>query len=332
MDKYDSRNLNCEMTRRGFLATAAAAAAVPNALAIAGKSDEVTALHVPPGTPPSRVVKVVAPEVVNNAAVHRPLLREMVHKAVTTLAQTRLEKDAWHSFLASDDIIALKFNRSAQAKLGTTEPMAETLIQSLVEAGFSPEQIVCIEEPAGLAKRNGTTPPLRGFSSSETKFASGTDRLAMVLDQVDAIINVPFLKTHNIAGLTCSLKNLSHALVKHPARYHENRCSPFISDIVSLPAIREKLRLNVVDALRVVYRGGPEASTGAIRNHGMILASTDPVSIDTIGLEVLNDTRTHAGLPVLAPSAAHIPYLRNAHESGLGIAARYAVDVVQPAL
>lgn len=332
MESYGSQNPVYEITRRGFLATAAAAAAVPHALAVAGGSDDVPSLRVAAGTPPSRVVKVAAPEVVHNAAVHRPLLREMVRKVITTLAQARLERDAWHSFLTPGDVIALKFNRSAQAKLGTTEAMAETLIQSLVEAGFSPKQIVCIEEPAGIAKRNGTTPALLGFSPTETTFASGADQLALVLDQVDAIINVPFLKTHNIAGLTCSLKNLSHALVKHPARYHADRCSPYISDIVGLPAIREKIRLNIVDALRVVYDGGPEASTGAIRNHGMILASTDPVSIDTIGLEVLNDTRTHAGLPVIAQSAAHIPFLRTAHETGLGIAARYAVDVSQPAL
>ncbi len=319
-----------DMTRRGFLATAAAATAVPHTLAFSGEGDDVSALRVPSGTTPSRVVKIAAREVIQNATVHRPLLREMIRNVVTTLAQTRVERDAWRSYLEADDVIALKFNQSAQASLGTTEAMAEALIQSLVEAGFSPKQIVCIEEPAGLAKRNGTTPANHGFSPSETSFASGSDQLAVVLDQIDAIINVPFLKTHNIAGMTCSLKNLSHAMVKHPARFHSNRCSPYISDIVSLPAIRDKLRLHIVDALRVVYDGGPEASTGAVRNHGMILASTDPVAIDTIGLEVLNDSRKHAGLPPVARSAASLPYLKSSHEAGLGIAARYAVDVVQP--
>jgi Domain of unknown function (DUF362) len=332
MKHNPSRDQNSDMTRRGFLATAAAAAAVPSTLAIGAQGEETPALRVPPGTQPSRVVKMAARELIQNGAVHRPLLREMVRKVVTTLARTRVERDAWHSFLGADDVIGLKFNRSAQATLATTEAMAETLIQSIVEAGFSPKQIVCIEEPAGLAQRNGTTPAVLGYSPTETKFASGADQLALVLNQVDAIINVPFLKTHNIAGMTCSLKNLSHAMVKHPARFHANRCSPYISDIVNLPAIRKKLRLHIVDALRVVYDGGPEASSGAITNHGMILASTDPVSIDTIGLEVLNDARKYAGLRGVARNAAELPYLKSGHEAGLGIAARYAIDVVQPAL
>lgn len=332
MESKNPRSSQIGLTRRGFLGSAAVAASLPHALALAGENEEVPALRLPPGKPRSRVVKVAAREVVQNATVHRPLLREMIRKAITTLAQTKVERDAWHSFLAPDDRIALKFNRSAQAKLGTTEAMAETLIQSLVEAGFSPEQLVCLEEPSGVASRNGTTLPRLGFSSSVTKFASGEDQLALVLDQVDAIINVPFLKTHNICGFTCSLKNLSHGLVKHPARFHENRCSPYISDIVGLAAIRDKVRINVVDALRVVYDGGPEAATGAIRNLGTVLASIDPVSADTIGLEILNDTRTRSGLPVVARSAADVPYLRSSHESGLGVGARYAVDVVQPAL
>ena len=57
------------------------------------------------------------------------------------------------------------------------------------------------------------------------------DRLAGVLDQVTAIVNVPFLKTHNLAGMTCCLKNLSHALVKHPAQFHTGGCKE-VADIV----------------------------------------------------------------------------------------------------
>lgn len=332
MQNDDSQHSVNAMTRRGFLATAAVAGTVPGVLSAALEDSENQGLRVPPGTTPSRVVKVAAREVIHDATMHRPLLREMIHRVVTTLARTRVERDAWHALLGSVEVVGLKFNRSAQSKLGTTGAMAETLIQSLVEAGLTPKQIVCIEGPPGIAKRNGTALPRPGFSQTETEFASGSDQLARVLDQVDAIINVPFLKTHNIAGLTCSLKNLSHALVKHPARFHANRCSPYISDIVGLPAIRDKLRLHLVDAIRVVYDGGPEASSGAILNLGVILASTDPVSVDAIGLEILNDARARAGLTPVAHGAEQVPYLRAAHESGLGIGARYAVNLVQPPL
>ena len=143
------------------------------------------------------------------------------------------------------------------------------------------------------------------------------------------MISVPFLKTHNIAGMTCSLKNLSHGLIKHPARYHKNHCSPFIADIVAAEPIRSKLRLTLVDAMRVVYVGGPQATAPALANEGVLIMSRDPVAADTVGLDVLNRARERVGLAKTAASGAEIPYLAVAHRAGLGIAVRHGIKTVR---
>jgi hypothetical protein len=252
----------------------------------------------------------------------------MLERTLTKLTGTRTGGEAWRAILRPDDVIGLKFNQSASEAIATTDALADALFTSIVDAGWAPERIVLIEAPRELVRRYGTMPARRGFATSETDFGSGSDQFAAVLDQVTAIVNVPFLKTHNIAGMTCALKNLSHALVKHPARYHANGCSPFIGDIVAADPIRRKLRLCVVDALRVVYEGGPEATAATIADEGTLLASTDPVAVDTASLALLNEIRQQLELPPVARSAGEVGYLAAAHRRGVGIALWHGIDLM----
>ena len=317
------------MSRRRFLALAASTAGASflgraNARAPDGK------LVMPPGTAHSRVIRVCSPHVVNGPVVHRHLLNEMFQAAIKQVVPgARTTVDAWRSLLRPDDIIGIKFNRSGQEILGTTPYLADTLIRSIIDAGWPAEQIVLIEAPAETASKYKTTPPRPGYSTATVDFGSGSDRFGAVLDQVTALIDVPYLKTHNIAGVTCALKNLSHGLVKHPARYHSNGCSPYIAEIVASEPIRRRIRLCLVDALRVVFDGGPDASVGKISDEGILLLSIDPVATDTTGVAVLEETRRRIGLPRLVRSPEELDYLAVAHRLGLGIAIPHGIDVLQ---
>ncbi len=279
-------------------------------------------------TPPStaHVVEVTSDFVVLDAKVHKNLLGEMIEAALKTLTKEKSLESSWHALLSDRDVIGLKFNSSAQEIIGTTLTLAEVMIESLMDAGWPLSKIVCIEAPISIVKRYQTRPMTAGYRSVASDFGSGSDHLSRVLDQVTAIINVPFLKTHNIASITCCLKNLSHGLVQHPARFHGNGCSPFIADIVALPEIKDKLKLNVVDALRVVYRGGPNANSGSISDLGSILVSSDPVALDAVGVSILNDTRSRKGLEAIAASPEQVSYLAQAHMLGLGVAKLFDID------
>lgn len=285
---------------------------------------------MPTGVPASRVAYIRAAYVVDQSNVHRHILREMLDAAVIRVfPPSSSPNEAWTTVFKPGDVIGLKFNRSGQVGIGTTDTMAEVLITALLTAGFAAEQIVCIEAPEAITSRFGTQPARPGYGSTETKFRGGADQFAAALDQITALINIPFLKTHNISGMTCALKNLSHGLVKHPARYHANGCSPFIADIVASDAIRPKLRLTIVDALRVVYKEGPSANVENTTNHGLLLASTDPVAVDAVGMDTLNAIRGQQGLGSLVASGATLPYLAAAHRSALGIALPQGINVTR---
>lgn len=314
-------------SRRRFLGMAAAVAghaAWPKAIAPASPRTPASI----GGPQRSRVVKVQSDYVVLGHTVHPSLLREMLDSGLMTLTGRNSAAAAWHRLLRPDDIVGIKFNRSGQEIIGTTPAVAEAIVMSLYEAGWPADRLVCIEAPDGVAERLGTRRPVLGFDAEAVDFGSGRDQLALVLRQVTALIDVPFVKTHNIAGMTCALKNLSHAFIKHPARYHHNGCSPYIADVVALPQIRGIVRLCIADGLRVAYAGGPDPSANTIEDSGILLLSTDLVSIDAIALGLLNDIRPGYNLGAIADNPRKLAYLAKASDRGLGVLASHGIDLV----
>lgn len=328
MQRPNDKHIAAQLTRRRFLKSTAGLAGSAICNPAFAKGNEQT-LHLPAGMPLSRVIQVQSPYAVKGPNVHRALFSEMLAKALTSLTGRSTIRNAWHAILKPDDVIGLKFNRSGQRIIATTSTVADVLITSLIDAGWRRNQIVCVEAPAETSKRLGTTTPRAGYSSILTDFDSGEDYFASVLDQITALINVPFLKVHNICRMTCALKNLSHGLIKHPARYHSNGCSPYIADIVAAKPIRSKLRLCLADALRVAYDGGPEPTADTLHDHGTLLASFDPVALDTTGLAILNDIRRQYGYEPIARSAADIPFLAAAHNRALGIAVWHGIELIR---
>ncbi|MBN1510582.1 MAG: DUF362 domain-containing protein [Phycisphaerae bacterium] len=336
MGEPHSQPAPSELSRRAFLAGTTAAAA---GLAVAGPerlwagpaSQPAATTH--PSTP--LVVQARSEYVIEGRTVQKTILGEMLDWCLSTLTGTATAADAWKSVLRPDDVIAVKFNQSAAMGLGTTPAFAQILIESLIHAGWKPEQLVPIEVPDTIHQAFGTTRPSTDWQEEEVDFGSGRDQLAGVLKQVTAIVNVPFMKTHNIAGLTASLKNLSHALVKHPARFHDNHCCPYIGDIVALPQIRDRLRINIVNALRSVFDGGPDATDDSTWQSGMVLAGIDPVAVDTVCLERLNRerktnrTRNFKPLPYIDEDRRVVAYLDAASRKGLGCSQLHSIRVAE---
>jgi uncharacterized protein (DUF362 family) len=138
--------------------------------------------------------------------------------------------------------------------------------------------------------------------------------LARYLFDADAIINVPFLKTHQIAGMSGCLKNLSHALIRHPAQFHANGCSPYVGQVVGSREVSSRLKLNLMNAVRVVVDGGPGARTENTVGYGGLLLGFDPVAMDYAGLSILAAERHRLGLR----GGLAVRYLASSAEMGLG--------------
>lgn len=164
-------------------------------------------------------------------------------------------------------------------------------------------------------------------------------------EQVDKLINVCVLKHHQSAGITNALKNLSHGLVNNVNRSHSspmlNACGSFIPTSVSIPVIRDKTVLHICDAVQALYHGGPVMTpecTRFIWEHKRIYTSTDPVAMDKIGWEVLDQQRTSVGMKPLAeaPRDEFSRFVRMQPEHvdiagalGLGIAEKERIELLE---
>jgi hypothetical protein len=126
---------------------------------------------------------------------------------------------------------------------------------------------------------------------------------------VDKIVTLPVLKDHRSAGVTLALKNMSHGMNNNVSRSHlpgvaapggvmgPNQCNTFIPQAVSQTVLRQKATLHILDGLIGVYEGGPgcwNQTWGTWRRRSLFFA-TDPVALDHVGWDVIDQARAENG-------------------------------------
>lgn len=314
-----------EPSRRDVLGYAAAAslvavtqsASAAGIAARAGRQSSTATQPVPwwlgPDFKRSRVVDTYSRHVLNASVADKIALTELIMHGIQSLTRESDPVRAWQAVLGPAKLIVLKFNSVAAQQINTTDAMARALVDALAAGDYGPDRIALVEAPRHLQAQLKTRDVPRGWGEA-ISVGQTRDELANYVYEADAIINVPFLKTHRIAGMTCCLKNLSHALIRHPARYHDNGCSPYVGQIVGAGAITTRLKLNIVNAMRTVINNGPDATERDIYSHGGILLGFDPVATDAVGRDILLRLRRKAGLG----GHLDVPYLEDARDRGVG--------------
>ncbi|MDH6356489.1 DUF362 domain-containing protein [Parabacteroides sp. PF5-9] len=108
------------------------------------------------------------------------------------------------------------------------------------------------------------------------------------LIEADAWINVPILKNHGGAKLSCAMKNLM-GIVWDRRYFHSNDLQQCIADINTW---NKKPVLNIVDAYRMMHQNGPQGKSAAdVATIKSLIASTDIVAIDTAALGMFNQVK-----------------------------------------
>lgn len=274
-----------------------------------------------PEYPRSRVVEIRDARVLADVRVNEPILADMVHLGLRVLTGASTVAEALQRVLGRARRVLLKFNQVGATAIGTNEAVARILVATLADAGYDPETITLVEAPEGLAGELKTGLPVTGWGPP-IHVGGRPEEVVKYVYESDAIINVPFLKVHPLAGMSGAMKNLSHAVIRHPARYHDHGCSPCIGQVVSSKALSSRLKLTVVNALRVIVRPDADATGGDLANIGQLLFGFDPVALDTVGLELLLKLRRNLGLA----ADLSVPSLTAAAETGAGRNAAYGID------
>jgi hypothetical protein len=137
------------------------------------------------------------------------------------------------------------------------------------------------------------------FGERETRSYLGT----VVTKDASKIINLPCLKEHNASGVTGCLKNLAYGCFSNVARTHVNPKSytdPAIAILCTASPLRSKSVLHIIDGIRAVYHSGPFAwNPDFVWEAKTLLIGTDPVAVDRIELDIVEQKRREAGAPSL---------------------------------
>ena len=126
---------------------------------------------------------------------------------------------------------------------------------------------------------------------------------SIVTSEVNKIVNIAVLKHNEDSGVTLATKNVALGVTTNKVRFHIDFCAKAIPAIMSIPCIKDKLVLNIGEAAKISAQG---AAGGTMAFDNRMLFSRDPVAMDRIGLDILEEKRKALGLPSIRSEATHV--------------------------
>ncbi len=284
--------------------------------------------------PLTPVVEAIGKKVWENDQLNEDAVSELMDQAMMKLTGRSSAKEAWRDIVLPDDIVGIKINPLAGPELSTHSIIVDKIVEGLYGAGVLRKQIIIwdrFEEHllnAGYPIKQDEA-DVRTFASDtegigyddEVFYESEKDSVArrenestrsrysrIVTQQVDVLINVPVLKHHAMAGVSGCLKNLAFGSVDNTRRFHGKPiyCNPAIAEILEHKVLKEKLVLNIVDGLVASFDRGPTYHAESAWNYGSLFISADPVILDVLVLQTVNQKREEMELDSVSKLANHI--------------------------
>src|SRR6266542_5552924 len=322
------------MDRRAFvpLLVAAASSKVSAQIRTDVPATRVVSRYAPvpgsgmPGPYPGRVVLVKSDRSVDisTGQANDEIVREMMARGMRTLTGTATIRDAWRRFFDPSDVVGIKVNCGGYPYVVSAyEIVAETVRQlrdvgvpltqiyvyerfqnQLDEVNYAPHlpegvQIVAAERANRYADNSGYDPATyleaNLFGEEDTR----SNMMRLVSQRLTKIINIPNMKDHGATGVTGCLKNIAYGSFSNVARTHsrgQSHTYSVVGTLATIEPLRSRTVLQIMDGLRGVWHGGPFARTRKyVFYPKQILFGTDPVAIDRLLLDIIDDKRRAEG-------------------------------------
>jgi len=354
------------ISRRAFLGgsalsaiSAAGAAALSSRAAWAASPNLVASppSGFSPLTLPGKVVKVT--KGTDYASLMQPnqlwprseVAKQMVERALMELTSAPNAIEAMKRFVHPSDVVAVKLNGIAGQKgytMAVNYEVVLPIVEAIVGAGVPPDRVTVFEQypsyligtrvglpgkdlPKGV--KQGVHRNLDATMPETPVYMGVKTRYVRFVTEATAVIDLTMMKDHSICGFTGALKNMTHGQIVNPQDHHAFHANPQIALLYNHPILQSRVRLHVTDAFKIIYDGGPLDKNPERRiPHGAIYASTDPVALDTVGWDVIDEARKANSLPTLLRAGREPGYVRTASELGIGVHDRNAIRLRQVAI
>ena len=265
--------------------------------------------------------------------INATTVSNMIHKSVLLITGAPSREKAWQSLFKPHDVVGIRLNCLSGKTMSPHVEVVDAVIQGLKMAGVKDGNIIVFErmnrelETAGFRTRRmtegvqcfGTNELPGGGYDAEPQMAGsvGACFSKIVSRLCTAIINVPVLKDHDLAGVSAAMKNF-FGVIHNPNKYHGDNCNPFVAELSTHPYIRDKVRLIVCDAILAQYNGGPGYKPQWTWNYKGIIVGADPVALDRVCHRIIDEKRREMKLPSLQQAHREPKYIATAARLGLG--------------
>ena len=148
----------------------------------------------------------------------------------------------------------------------------------------------------------------------------------LLTQKLTKIINVAaFKNTGN--GISMATKNLGYGSLCNTGRLHAPLFFKVCTEVLAAPVIRDKLVLNITDALRAQYDGGPDKNAQFVYPNHSLYFATDPFALDMLCHTHIVAKRKEMGVKV-NENPRFTDYLHYAEKLGLGIADEKKINLI----
>ncbi len=255
--------------------------------------------------------------------------QEMVDRAVAALMGEKDATAAWKALIQPTDVVGIKVNCLAGTRLSTRIEVVRAIADGVRRAGVPAKRIFVWDRKRGdLARAEYPLEDRSAFRCVGNDDVGFNPRIIMkgvigslfsqlVTRYCTKIINVPVFKDHDLAGVSVALKSFFGA-IHNPNKYHFGDLHQAIVDVNRVRCIREKTVLHLCDATFGCHHTGPTPRPRWIERLGALYATRDPVALDCLAWQKIEELRKAKGLPSLVGSKREPKHIALAAAAGLG--------------
>jgi hypothetical protein len=330
-------------------------------------SASALAQNARPTATPSVVYSARDPAAINHYRTDPAIVRAMVDRLVLAVTKQPDIAKAWSSLVAPNDKIGIKISAAGGELFTTHRDVVNAIVNGLVAAGHSRENIIVWDRELGGIKEAGyrpngegyrllSIPPRDGYDAkaffsapllgnlvwgdlefrgslatipllSETENTSDISHFSRIISsEVTKVINVPVMSNSEANGVAGCLYNMVIPNIDNWRRFSDSTHSgsSTVAEIYANPIIAKKVVLHLMDGLIAQYAAGPRSEPNYAVHYATLLASKDPVAIDSIAFRQIEEWRLKEKLPSLKEAAGYLPI---AVQFGLGKADLRQIEV-----
>jgi len=149
----------------------------------------------------------------------------------------------------------------------------------------------------------------------------------LITQGLTKIVNLPAVKNTG-HGVSVATKNLGYAVICNTGRLHKPLFFDVCTEVLAAPWVRDKLVLNIADALRAQYGGGPGLDAQYVYRPCTLYLATDPFALDMICHQHILARRKQAEMTV-DEHPRYTEYLHYGERLGLGIADPGRIELIE---